>query len=196
MVFKLSKTLTLDAFYKVGVLLKSRSRFLLLKGSWKSAGLDASNTSFSSETQQFSFLLLFKVLEEVLLPPKRDQECPPLSCPWMVSWGSQGLGSSSVWSPPNSFPLIPRVSGSLLGPMSAPLACANHAATQLLPSSVCPSNHFCLLPSIPSQPPEGHEVKVAWSCPTLCNPIDYTIHGIRQARTLEWVAFPFSRASY
>ena len=31
--------------------------------------------------------------------------------------------------------------------------------------------------------------------PTLCNPIDYiyTIHGILQARILEWVAFPFSR---
>ena len=30
-------------------------------------------------------------------------------------------------------------------------------------------------------------------CPTLCNPIDYTVHGILQARILEWVAFPFSR---
>ena len=26
-------------------------------------------------------------------------------------------------------------------------------------------------------------------------PIDYTIHGILQARILEWVAFPFSRGS-
>ena len=30
---------------------------------------------------------------------------------------------------------------------------------------------------------------------TLCNPMDYTVHGILQARTLEWVAFPFSRRS-
>ena len=34
------------------------------------------------------------------------------------------------------------------------------------------------------------------SCPTLCNPIDGSppgspVHGILQARTLEWVAFPF-----
>ena len=36
-------------------------------------------------------------------------------------------------------------------------------------------------------------VKVAQSCPTLCDPMDYTVHGILQARTLEWVAFPFSR---
>ena len=30
------------------------------------------------------------------------------------------------------------------------------------------------------------------SCPTHCDPVDYTIHGILQARILEWVAFPFS----
>ena len=38
-------------------------------------------------------------------------------------------------------------------------------------------------------------VKVTQSCPTLCGPIDYTVHGILQARILEWVAFPFSRGS-
>ena len=37
------------------------------------------------------------------------------------------------------------------------------------------------------------EVKVSQSCLTLCNPMDYTIHGILQARTLEWVASPFYR---
>ena len=39
------------------------------------------------------------------------------------------------------------------------------------------------------------EVKVAQSRPTLCDPVDYTVHGILQARILERVAFPFSRAS-
>ena len=39
------------------------------------------------------------------------------------------------------------------------------------------------------------KVKVAHSCSTLCNPMDYTVHGILQASILEWVAFPFSRAS-
>ena len=33
------------------------------------------------------------------------------------------------------------------------------------------------------------------SCVQLCVPMDYTIHGILQARILEWVAFPFSRGS-
>ena len=35
------------------------------------------------------------------------------------------------------------------------------------------------------------EVKVAQLCPTLCDPMDYTVHGILQARILQWVAFPF-----
>ena len=38
--------------------------------------------------------------------------------------------------------------------------------------------------------------KVTQSCPTLCNPTDYTAHGILQARTVEWVAFPFSRGIF
>ena len=38
-------------------------------------------------------------------------------------------------------------------------------------------------------------MKVAQSCPTLCDPMDYTVHGILQARILEWVAVPFSRGS-
>ena len=34
------------------------------------------------------------------------------------------------------------------------------------------------------------KAKVVQSCPTLCDPMDYTIHGILQARILEWVTFP------
>ena len=39
------------------------------------------------------------------------------------------------------------------------------------------------------------EVKVAQSCLTLGDPVDYTVHGILQAIILESVAFPFSRGS-
>ena len=35
----------------------------------------------------------------------------------------------------------------------------------------------------------------AQSCPTLCNPMNCTFHGILQARILEWVASPFSKGS-
>ena len=38
-------------------------------------------------------------------------------------------------------------------------------------------------------------MKVTQFCLTLCGPVDYTVHGILQARILEWVAFPFSRGS-
>ena len=47
--------------------------------------------------------------------------------------------------------------------------------------------------SLPLAPPG--KVEVAQSSPTLCDPMDYTVHGILQARILEWVAFPFSRGS-
>ena len=36
-------------------------------------------------------------------------------------------------------------------------------------------------------------VKVDQSCQTLCDPKDYTVHGILQARILEWVAIPFKQ---
>ena len=39
------------------------------------------------------------------------------------------------------------------------------------------------------------KVKVAQLCPTLWDPMDYTVHEILQARILEWVAFPFFRGS-
>ena len=38
-------------------------------------------------------------------------------------------------------------------------------------------------------------MKVAQSCPTLWDPVDYTVHGILQATILEWVAVPVSRGS-
>ena len=41
-------------------------------------------------------------------------------------------------------------------------------------------------------------VLVAQLCPTLCNPMDFglpgsSVHGILQARILEWIAIPFSK---
>ena len=39
------------------------------------------------------------------------------------------------------------------------------------------------------------KVIVTQLCPILCGPMDCIVHGILQARILEWVAFPFSRGS-
>ena len=39
------------------------------------------------------------------------------------------------------------------------------------------------------------KVKVAQSCPTLCDPMDCTVNGILQARILDWVTCSFSRES-
>ena len=36
---------------------------------------------------------------------------------------------------------------------------------------------------------------VTQSCQTLCNPMDYTVHRILQARILEWIAIPFLKGS-
>ena len=38
---------------------------------------------------------------------------------------------------------------------------------------------------------EHKEVKVVQSCLTLCDPMDYTVRGILQARALEGQPFPF-----
>ena len=64
--------------------------------------------------------------------------------------------------------------------------------------SVMPYSHLilcCLLLLLPPVPPSisGREAKVTQSCRTLCDLMDCTVHGILQARILEWVAFPFSR---
>ena len=44
------------------------------------------------------------------------------------------------------------------------------------------------------------ESEVAQSCPTRCDPMDWSlsgssVHGIVQARVLEWIAIAFSRGS-
>ena len=39
------------------------------------------------------------------------------------------------------------------------------------------------------------KVKVTPLCLTLCDPMDNTVHGMLQARILEWVAYPFSSIS-
>ena len=67
------------------------------------------------------------------------------------------------------------------------------------------SNELCFLLRSPFQSVKKQlhkgmcvHVKSLQLCPTLWNPMDYTppgssVHGILQARILEWVAMPFSK---
>ena len=57
---------------------------------------------------------------------------------------------------------------------------------------VCVLMCLCVLTVIT----EWSEVKVTHSCLTLCDPMDYIVHGILPVRILERVAFPFSRGSF
>ena len=50
-------------------------------------------------------------------------------------------------------------------------------------------------PTLPVFLPLKVKVKVAKSYPTLFDPLDYIVHGVLQARILEWVAVPFSKGS-
>ena len=53
---------------------------------------------------------------------------------------------------------------------------------------------------LPLHPYEAICALVTQSCLTLCDPMDcsppdYSVHGILQARILEWVSMPFFRGS-
>ena len=71
------------------------------------------------------------------------------------------------------------------------------------------SKNWCLqtvaLEKTPESPLDSKEIKPvnlkrsesekSLSHATLCDPMDYIVHGILQARILEWAAFPFFRES-
>ena len=113
-----------------------------------------------------------------------------LSCVWLFA---------TPWTAARQASLSFTISQNLLKLMSTEsVMLSNHLILchllLLLPSIFPASGSFpmsWLFPSLLSQ----SDVKVAQSCLTLCDPMDYTVHGILQARILEWVAFPFSRAS-
>ena len=67
------------------------------------------------------------------------------------------------------------------------------------PVDVCRDGRQGVLPLGPGR--ETHQVQDPQSCPTLCNPMDYSpqgssIHGFLQARILESVAMPSFRGIF
>ena len=102
------------------------------------------------------------------------------------------LVSSSIWNNNQAYLQMVTVNGAvptpskyLLSDISVSFSCVtiNHKTL------ICVGAFNILHPSAWS------EMKVNQSCPTLCNPMDYTVRGILQSRILEWVTFPFSRGS-
>ena len=122
-------------------------------------------------THHLPHLPLCRSMLALLGPTSRDQEAQ--------SWGLHHQLSSC----PHSAPGNPTPRRSTCG----------RRRKQTLFSGSQPHPH--LLP-LPSSNGWKVKVKVAQSCLTLCNPMDYTVHGILQARILEWVAFLFSRGSF
>ena len=57
----------------------------------------------------------------------------------------------------------------------------------------CNAGDLNLIPGLGRYPGEWEGYPLHYS--GLENSMDYTVHGILQARILEWVAFPFSRVS-
>ena len=73
-----------------------------------------------------------------------------------------------------------------------PMPSGKSPQTQSLNGMITPVFSSTLLRAAVNSEARG-KVKVVQSSPTLCDSMDYTVYGILQARTLEPVAFPFSR---
>ena len=93
------------------------------------------------------------------------------------------------------------------GPLCPPYVCSTslfsvlHADLSYLKTFVCDSQHLegFIFSSLPLGSVSVH-AKLLQSCPTLCNPMDYSlpassVRGILQARILESVAMPSCRES-
>ena len=74
-----------------------------------------------------------------------------------------------------------------------------NTCTPMADSCQCMANHYNIVISLQLKFKKLiyilKIVKVAQLCLTLCNCMDYTVHGILQAKILEWVAILFSRGS-
>ena len=113
---------------------------------------------------------------------------------WPLQWRhgvlTTGLLGKSLqcFFPESQFSSVQSLS--LVQLFATPQIAARQASLSI--KSVMPSNYLILYhPLFPFL----SLVKVIQLCRTLWDPMDYTVHGLLQARILEWVAFSFSRVS-
>ena len=130
------------------------------------------------------------------LAPRRGGECPAVGEIWVHA----GFDLEAVWSLPRSEAIYTSVLcgeevGQPLRQGTARRRFVLGIATQCLPLFIGilgktekkKSTYLSVLYIL--------KVKVTQSCPTLRDPMYYTVHGILERRILEWVTFPFSRGS-
>ena len=114
--------------------------------------------------------------------------------------GSDSKESASSAGDPGSIPGLGRSPGEGNG---YPLQYSCPANQDfLMPADTAAATAAKLLQSCPTLVVSKveSESEVAQSCPTLCDPMDCSlpgspVHGIFQARVLEWIAISFSRGS-
>ena len=153
------------------------------------------------ELEKSSYSLAYEITQSIKTTPISWTSC-------LMRWSTPCLWSVSPWinllSLSFGLPFNPflyeaknphvAIPGTHLRPRtrpssSAPLLCYNRTL------QIYEKPLDCTLESMKMK------VLVAQSCPTLWNPTDCSlpgssVHGILQARILEWVAIPFSRGSF
>ena len=159
-------------------------------------------------SSEFRILILFMILNTTYILPNPKfislDETSLLNSRFICPGGGDGLVAKSCltlatpWTIAHQAPLSMAFSRQEYW-SGLPFPSPSYA---LLPiKHLCRSNRHLRLSCFNCTPPTQHlpisilKVKVAQSCPTLCDPMDYTVHGVLQARILEWVAFPFSRGT-
>ena len=115
-------------------------------------------------------------------------EGPPTPAPWRAA-GSVGVGGGvevvSLGTEGTFLSLCAEAPAASLTKGDRPLPCF----ISNLPTNVCSKRH------IENRKHQGNQVPLIQSCPPACDPVDCSppgssVHGILQARTLEWVAIP------
>ena len=108
----------------------------------------------------------------------------------------------SVKLKPHLEAFMPSLIRALPTPSSAPCLLPFSGPPCLLSAASSLHSRPLVLPCSCRMPPSSRIflsfifiVLVSESCPTRCDPVDASVHGILQARILEWVAIPFCRGS-
>ena len=84
---------------------------------------------------------------------------------------------------------------------SKPKLLLKSCSTFFFPTQILQNDVQCIYTRVIPKLAITHKVKATQLCPTLwdsiyCSPPGSSVHGILQAKTLEWVAIPFSRGSF